>query len=644
MEALPPTVTALKQMEQQTTSPVAQTPPPAAPVGPSLPWYKKLFGKFKVQPIWVKAIVVGLTLVFCLGSTMAVMTLTALDTKIFQLTLDGVVLDEKGSPVANAIVALDTAIGRTDTSGKFFFGNLEIKKYKLEISAEGYEDFSQEIVISRSFLNYVNNRTFTLKEAGEASIAGRLISPDAAYDFVNDVFEVGDKAFNIGLDGKFELTKLETGKQKVEFKSAAFKDLTWDLELKGGRNDLGDIQLTPTGDIVGSLASWLREDIVDNIEITVEGVPKEQIILDASAGEFVVKDLEVARKYKLRTQAAGYLTRDYEIGIDQGPNQIFEFRIVEDLKLPLVREIERNEQLVALELDGKNPVTLTQEQRDPPFGAELVQDVVYYFSTRDNIQNNIGGDGFSAYVTNLTGGNPQRLTSNVQNLGRQVPNFEAQKIANVRKGSTAQARILEVMDLAGNGRQTIKDIAQGQFGDIVISDDGKVIYFYIQSSDTQVAGVYRANIGTNPVRLFNKQNIQLLSVGPDGNRLLYSARNEATGLSDLYTYTNSTGQDTTAKSAITGGQYQFIEDSDTLAVFVDNRQGASNVYQLDVSTNTETLLTKFTDNVEGVEAIWQQGKLIIYQSNKGVYALDPKKPKHGKLITTDFERYTGYDF
>lgn len=473
-------------------------------------------------------------------------------------------------------------------------------------------------------------------------MTGKLVSTDPTYQFLDDKILIGDKSYSVKIDGTFEISNLKTGTIDFVFSSINFKDIEQEVELKGGKQDLGEITLSPAGDIVAEAISYVREDIVSDLKITVEGVPSSQISID-EAGQIRIKDLEVARKYKVRTEKDGYHTRDYEVSVNQGENPIFNYKLVESGRFPFIRKISNRDQLVVADFDGLNPLQLTQDTKSPQ--AEFsFENVVFYFTTRDNVSSNIGGTAYTTYVANVDGGNPQRVTEDTANLGRQIPNFAAQKIANVRRGASQTARVLEVMSLEGLNRVTIHQIEKGAFDDVSISDDGKVIYFHVQDTQANTKGLYRAVIGQSPAKVLEKDNVQIYSVSGDGNLVLYSARNAASGLQDLFLYNVATGQDTTIKQAFTGKQYQFVRNANDFVVYSDMKDGASNVFQLALPTNTETKLTNFTGSAEGIEAVYQQMGFLVYQTNKGIYLMDVAKPKVGKLVTTDFVRYSGYDF
>lgn len=653
---LPEAVQQLKQIEraQVTGTPTATLSPgaavqaevtanPATPIEKIKHTAKLLIQKFKAAPIPVKALVIGVVAVFLLGLCMMTLTLTAVDTKIFSLSLAGKVIDAEGGVIPNAQIKLDNLTATSDAQGNFTIPNLEIKRYQLSITASGYEDYFQEIAISRSFLNYVNNRIFELKAAGEASITGKLVADTASYNFVDDKFVIADQIFPVRRDGSFELTNLETGKVKLEFQSVNFKDLSYDIELKGGRNDLGEVKLTPAGDIVGSLKSWLREDLVDKLNIEIEGVPAEMIV--KSTDSFRVKDLEIARKYNVRTSAEGYLTRDYEIGIKQGENQLFGFNIVESGLIPIKRaDADKKVNIFAVEYDGSNPKQISKDTRAPV--AEFAAgNSVYYFSLGGNVGNVLGGQGYSTFAANMIDGTARSVLVNKENIGVQVPNFAGGKIANIRReqggNNQQQARTLEVMDLEGTNRVVVQKITSGTFSDIMISDNGEVIYFVITENNA-ANGLYRARTtDPQPVKLNTKDNLDIFTVSADGNRVIYAAKNPNTGLADLFLNNQSAGQDTTLRPAFTGKHYQFVTKDNNFIIFTDTRNGAKNLFKLDLNSNAESALTNYTGG-ENVNAAFQQNGLILYQTNRGMYLMDFTKPVQGKLITTDFAEYTEY--
>ncbi len=648
--ALSPELLALKELEKQNQS-VAPSPDilPASPTTQTPLQKVKTVWKNFPRAIKLLLIPASAVIIFLLLYTMIM--ITSLDTKFFPLGLSGTVINDTGTRVVGAVVKINGLEFTTNDNGEFFAEGLELARYQVEITADGYESLSQEVAMSRSFMNYVNQRIFALQTAGEASLSGKLNSPDPQHRFFDDYFEAGDKTYKISTDGSFEISDLSTGPNTITYRSVYFKDIPFTLDLKPGKNSAGETDLIPAGDITGSVVSWLREDLVLDLSVTVEGIPNNQIDISPD-GKLRIRDLEADRTYKIRTQRQGYQTREYEKTVVQGENELFDLRLVESGRVIFQRPSASGQgnDLVATDYDGKNPQILVASEKSSNIYAETpIGNLVYYLTNRDNIRAFIGGDALLAYVVQINGGNPQRLTTNFDLMGSITPGFYGSRLANVRGTEESdEDRLLETMSFDGNSRTEIFFVPsdnRGVFNDITFSEDGNFLFFYLQTETGAENGLYRAaaTLNPNPQLLLNKPNLQIYSVSNDGDQVIYSATNTTSGLLDLFLYKVSTGQDKRLKTTFTGSQYQFVSTNNDLVVFHDYREGGNNLYQLKLSTDTETRLTRFSD-VEGVDAIYQQSGLIVYQTNKGLYLLDISKPHSGKQVTTDFARYTGYDF
>lgn len=644
--ALPDTVQAVKNLEQRRL-PTSTATPPTLPKSPKPSIFTRLSGflpggrlgtAFKVM-IALAGVTTGLLLVY------AVLLLTTLDTAFIKMSLTGMVVDQDRMPIAGATVILDNGTPiQADEDGRFYYGSLNLGQHDIKVSANGYEGLEQTIAISRSFLNYNNYRVFTLQSSGRASLEGKLVGQPTDYTFLDDEIRINEESFPVNSDGTFAIDNLKTGDYIFSFRSANFRDIKFELKLVAGDNAITDQTLVPAGDATGKLISWVREDLLLDTNITVESVPDAQVEV-AEDGSFAVMDLEAGKEYKIRTEANGYQTRDYTLTIEPGINEIFGFKMVEEGQVPYLRQVASEMQIFVSDLDGENEAQLTSG-RPQPYAEHIADSTVYFLSSRDGVNNTLGGEGFTAYAVSTLGGQMQRLTNNTTNWGRIIPNFTAQKLANVRRGASADVRILEIMKLDGSGRVEIENISTEDitFDDVLISDNGEYVIYHMQDSADTVNGLYRSHTNNSSAqKLVTREDIQIYSVSQSGNRIIYTATNESTGLVDLMLYTVSSRQDTTLKQSYSGSQFQFVKGSENLVLFFDLRDSGSNVYLLDIAKNTETRLTNFKAT-EGVEAVYQQSGYILYQTNKGLYVMDVNKPIAGKLITNSLARYTGYDF
>lgn len=591
----------------------------------------------------ISVLAIVATLSLSLVALFFLITITSIDTLFVKITLNGQVLNEANQPVTNAEIKINGYEAYTDGNGVFTISGLDVSKYLIEINADGYKGYKEEIALNRGFLNYTVDRSFTLTPSGYATINGKLIANNGTYAFIGDKLRINDIQYDIESDGSFTAEKVETGEAILNFSSINFKDEEIVFEVEDGTNILDDIKLTPAGDIVGQLVSWLTETVVNDVEILAEGVAPTNIKIEKD-GSFRIQDLNTGETYKIRFQKSGYVTREYEVTIDLGENRIIGFALVEEGLVPLQRKVNNRSELFISEFDGKNIKQITSNDFQV-YAEYLDGDEIFFLSTRDNIKNELGGKAYIAYVASTIDGNPQRLTADTSNLGRIIPNFSARKLINITKGDQSTHRKLEVMDLSGSRRVEIEYIEEGSFNNALISDNGKYVVYYMQDKDETINGLYRADTGggQSSEKLLDKRNLILIDIDHTGNSILFSAYNENTNKNDLYIYAVDSNTLTTLRSGFTGSQYQFVHGSSDLLLFQDLRDSSNNVYLLDITNNSEQKITNFTSS-EGIESVYQQEGLIIYQTNKGMYVSDIDKIKLGKLITSDFTRYTGYDF
>ncbi len=638
------TLTAVPEIVSSLPNPQITSPKPESPKKPQ---------ELKTRNIkkTIKRVLIGIVVpLLVVTGVYAFAMITSLDTAIFKVTLSGIVMDHENNFVSDANITLSNGSSTTtNENGVFFISDLVPETVTVTIKADGYEEFVTEYTISRGFLNYKAFVTFKVQSASASSLSGKFIPTNISHTFVDDKIIINETEYPISTDGSFNISDLESGTIIFQYLSVDYEDFERSISLEAGNNSIEDITLVSAGDIIGEAISWIREDLLLDLTITVEGVNESMISIDGS-GDFRVKDLEVGKEYTLRTQLEGYSTRDYQITIEQGENEIFDFKVVEEGRLPFLRKVDGKLQVISSKLDGYDEKQHTTESNTRPYAEYIEDNLIYFLSGRDRHTTRYGGLSVLPYVANAEEGEMQRIFDveayNVNELGRVIPNFTAKLLANVTKGEESRSRKLELMNLEATEVTQVEYITaeDGVFNDIVISDDGNIIYYYMQDSAEEINGLWRWNrvLGTSE-KIMDKPNLMIYTVTTDGNKVLYSATNDRTGLTDLSLYTYDIKQDAVLREAAKGSQYHFLKNSDNLVVFHELKEGGNNVYLLNINENSETKLTNF-GNLEGVDAVYQQSGYVIYQTNLGMYILDPLDPHSGKLVTKNFERYTGYDF
>jgi Tol biopolymer transport system component len=598
--------------------------------------------RFKLGQITGRFGIVAIVLVVC-SVLLFLSMVMGLDTQVVKLTLAGEVVDNTGAPIAGAKVQLGVFSAETNTAGKFSIGGLDMKIYPLNISANGHETYKEAFAVGRGLLNYTTNRTFILNIAGDADISGKLVvNDDPAYKFLLEEIVIGETKYKVNTDGTFKLPKIPTGKVTIVIKSPGYEDITLaDYEVKGGEQKIDDIQLKPAGDITGTIKSFLTEELVLDAELVIEGVDRDKLTVKET-GEFTFRDLTPGRTYKLRSEAAGYNTRDYDIKIAKGINNLENFRMIEVGLVAYVSADRTNRHIFVADYDGANPKQLSQEKYDA-FGIFLSKNkqTVSFASKLE-----LGRTDF--YAVSTIAGNVQRVTTAVSEKDSRIlqnvhPNFQAEKFASIyqAQGSgVSNTKILDVRGIRGDGSVEIAR-SIGAFVDVHLSDNGNFITYLLNNPGKEDHGFYRANVNTGEKRKLNSDKVTAIyDISASGKRILYGAYDD--GLkTTLLKYTDAeTGETVTISNNATGTFYQYVTDSETAILYVQTINSRSNVYRLDVTTNQEEALTK-TGNVESI--VQQSGMLLYYKAN-GVYIMDLRKPVEGKLVTDKSKRYIGYEF
>lgn len=599
-------------------------------VAPTTPSIEKPHIK-KIKKI---AAISGLAVFFIIAAT-GVLTFMGIDLVVMQPFLTGKVTSGNNAiPAASIKIAGKTII--TDSLGFYRVDAILPGIYDVEISAPNFATLNERISIERSYLNYENVKNFELNIVGQTTAQGKIIVADTSYRFTNDRIIIGDKSYTINSDGTFTIADAPVGRFDWEYRSVNYTDLKQNFLFRERElNELGEFRVNPAGDLLASTISYLNEDVVTDLQVTVEGVDAEKVLI-SNEGILRIKDLEIARQYRIDVSHERYVSRRYTATVRQGESEILNFRVVEKGKIPFIRRVNNQNVLVTSDYDGENVVQLTQGTANPE-NLYLDGTQVYFAGTIDNVSSNVGSGRVPlAYVISQTGGSAVRVTTNTNNLGETNINFAARKFLNFRRGSTNTERVLEIADIDGTNRLPVFSGNRITLTNRLLSDNGRAVSFVLQATD-DTGGLYWSNIETPAQLIAQKPNIVALDISATGNRVLYLSNNPTTGVSDLYMFIVNEGKDVLLRSGWRGQQVQFLANSENEIVFFELRDGASNIFKVNLNDNQESRLTNFNSG-ESVEQISQQPNLLVYETNRGLYVLNIQKPKPAKLVTTNYTR------
>lgn len=588
-----------------------------------------------------RIIMIGITIAsvfFGIFIALLFLFLTNIDIVFFKITLQGTVIDaESKQVIENASISLISGEeAKTNMNGVFSIGNLIPGKTEIEISAVGYSSFKAEMSITRSFLTYVINQKFELTSTTRSDISGKLVGFAKGYSFINDILQINDKVLPIQSDGSFSFKGDLVGDATLQFKSVNFKDINKQINVKAGSNTIPEIILEPAGDITDSLKSYITEEIVKDVTFQVEGVTQENIKIYPEKGIFEITDLIIDREYKLRVSAKGYETRDYSVTIKQGVNDLFGFALVESgsTAFGMIPNGENSFQIFLSDFDGYDKVQHTNLINLNPTAIDFVSgnNSILYSSEVERIRSNLGSYVRLIYSINPTTGVRQNVTTNTKDLGMVVPNFKAAKALNISRSAQDYNVInIEVMDLNGNSRKQLYSLANGDnVLNGILNDQGTIAAVTITNAGQ--TKLIRIDINTGNTQIIaQEKSIELYAISPDGNRILFGSTSTSTTFLDLSMHDKQKSETRSVMTNADGNNYQFKTDSNTEFIYWSKRADKTNIYSYNIETGTENQISRIGGELQ-IHRIYQQGKLVFYATNKGLYVINPAIPQSYKLV------------
>ncbi|MEO6729294.1 MAG: hypothetical protein ABIM99_05200 [Candidatus Dojkabacteria bacterium] len=621
---------------------------PSTPSGKTVTTPVKLKPKVDFTKFTRGFLIVLILLAVCFGGYLFIF-LTNIDAQLVKITLNGKVTDTVDAKALEGVeIFIDnTSVGKTDSNGNYSI-KLDKLAFVFKVSLKDFNDFEENVTIPRTILSYSFNKNVSLTSSKVAQVTGKFIANNPNYNFSNDKLFFNDEEFILKADGTFSLTKVPTGNVKLTFESASFKDISQQITLNPGINTINDIKLTAAGDAVGSVISYIREDMVTKTGFSIENVQDNQITIN-DEGKFRIKDLDVGREYKIRSMADGYLTRDYAITIKQGENEVFGFKMVENGLATYIGTDEKNLQhFYSTDLDGENVKELEAVKDFKPANEyfESRDGLLYFLSQHDRVKNSFKTIDV-AYSLNPIDLTLTRLTNaNLDAIDSLTPNFRAKKlISNYQNRNDAQKRrVLQFMDLSGDNLKTVRTVTGNvNYDNIKISGNGRFVYFRegeLQNDKADTPIIYRADSQSDQiVKVAQRKKSVVEAVSEDGNWVVYSSLNETTTFRDLFLFNSSTNETRTIKENHDGTQYQFLNQNPDQLIFNAKRDGKMDIYSYSISQNSTSRISNLAIDDE-IQNLYQQEKYAFYITKKGLYVIDVLKPKSFKLITNKVTKFT----
>ena len=607
------------------------TPQPSEEKPRELTLVQRIRASRRIRKFAIISTIIFSIFVFILG-LLFLLTITNTDVSIFKITLTGNVVDSiSKTGIEGAEIYIDNELkATTNKFGKYSIGGLNLGNANVKIKAEEYTEINQEIPINRLFLYYTTKRDFEMILKEKAVVEGKLISSDKEYKFVDDKIIIDKENYKIKTDGTFRIEGVKVGNQNLNIQLSKFKDINNNIEVKTGVNKIPDIQLTPAGDIEGSLKSYVEGNIVSNIKFNVENISQEQV--EINNDKFRIRDLEVGKEYTINPQAEGYNSRTYKIIIKQGLNTIFDFNLVEKGKTVLFKEDKetRINQFFSFDFDGLNLVKHSNFSKE---SSNRIYD--YYFDENTNLiyftsdKDKVEGQRNNALVLRVyqidLNDNKESLITKSTDKNLIQPNFKEKKVLSYRlTGSKRDSdKIYSVNDLEGKQISEFKTVPSTY--NASISSDGNFVLLYEESEKNTQSKVYKFEISSKTEDSFVAgDNFKFFSLSNNANQVLFTSKNPSTPFNDLYLYNFETKEKRTVFQNPDGTSFRFDRNDNDKILYTSNKNGRSNLYKYSINESKEEKLTNLAGD-EKITSFFTQNKNYYFQTEQNLYVININK-------------------
>lgn len=581
----------------------------------------KIFGVFS-------AILVSCMTIF------AIIYFSGVDTKIVSVNLKGFVYDDLATPIQSAKIEIGDKFVETNANGFFQISNLELGEQTIKITADEFDVLERNINITRGMFRYDNNLDFSLSPSNFGNLIGKLIVKDEAYDFKDSIIKIGADEYKIGLDGTFNIKRVPIGNTEFVFTSSSYRNIKRQISITKGRNVLQDIELSPSGTIVGNLVSYVKEDPVVGIQITVTNVPDENIMINERDNMFVISDLIVGNQYDIRIVAPGYETKEYSVNLKQGTNTLFDIKFVEaGTAVYTIRE-DRTDFLVRSDFDGSNMQKLFEIREFSPESTYLdhVNNTVFFLSDYERLASTLNRRVKLMYEYDLSTNAVRRVSNNYGSLNQVTPIYSANVLVNINPSGRNNAKTtVDITNYDGNLLSTGREIEGRTVRSVLVDDSLKYLVTLEENSNRERFLAVTNLSSRNSSEAFSSNSLELFDIDNQGNRILFTSTDTSTQFRTLYMFDTRTSEIRVLQNDARGQMYQFKKGSDDEIIYMDIRNQKSGIYMFRISNNVNTRLFEVRAN-EPISNFYQQGNYILYTSNNSLYITDYEKPIAYKLV------------
>jgi sugar lactone lactonase YvrE len=314
----------------------------------------------------------------------------------FTATVSGVIKDNFGSLVVDALVSVGVNNGITNSQGQYQIAGISPGTATITASKINYQNASATVAFEAGKAYIFSPTLYYVGYTPPApSLKGKVIDATTKGVISGATITLGQITQTSAADGSFEFTALTAGAFSLNVSAPTYLAVTVSGSLVGGPNDIGNIALSKAA--ATSSISGIVADASTNAPIAGAAVAVQGSALTATSGvdgKYAIAGIS-STSFKLLVSAAGYLTSTQNVSLQQVGLAILDLKLtksqpsgitLESVKtnkptyLPneeLIVEVElRNTQTVATDVvvealivDAQNSIALQLKANAKGLGA-----------------------------------------------------------------------------------------------------------------------------------------------------------------------------------------------------------------------------------------------------------------------------------
>ncbi len=467
-----------------------------------------------------------------------------------------------------------------------------------------------------------------------ASSSLRVVDSKNNMPIKNIDVRLADKQAKTDQNGEIKLEKLKLGKQKLIITSPAFAEVSQEVELDWGSNQLKDVQLKATGvQVYFQVTDYVSNQPLKDVNIVYSDYNAKT---DDKGNAILV--LPKINKDQIEVAVTANSYRDEKLNIKpvDNPNQSYKQTLTPAKKHAFVSKRSGKYDLYKVDVDGKDEqVVLAGTGLEKPDSLALsispTKNMVAFSSNRDNKR---GEDGNLMSTLNLVNLDSKEVKQLAISERIQIIDWFGSRLVYVKISEGSKKDDINRHKIVSYDTQTNKEqelASSNYFNDVVVAN-GSIYY---------APAAYKVN-----------GNVGLYKINPDGSAKKTVLSNEVWNLirSSFEKVSVSVGQDwydlNLANDAMTkvGSPPPSVKSRLYIAnpnnkqdnLWVDERDGKPVLLNYQVSKKSDQTVLNETGLRNPI--YWLSEKHVVYRISSGsetadyVYSLDGGQPKRIKDV------------